>query len=101
MEHQDHWKSNNGRKFSIYKSGKRSREDSIIYCQKCETEVEVRVACSGCKLGLCLKCAQVSPALYECIERGELSNFHFNCASCEATFPSLENITSILERKPV
>lgn len=54
----------------IYKSGKRSREDSFIYFQKCETEVEVSVTCSGCKLGFCLKLAEVSPALYECIERG-------------------------------
>ena len=44
-----------------------------------------------------MKCAQVSPALYECIERRELSNFHYNCASCKATFPSPENITSILK----
>ena len=45
-----------------------------------------------------MKCAKVSPALYECIERGGgLSNFHCNCASCEATFQSLENITSILK----
>ena len=55
----------------IYKSGKRSREDSIIYCQKCETEVKVSVACSGCKF--CLKCAPVSPALYECIEGANLA----------------------------
>ncbi|MES9884994.1 MAG: hypothetical protein ABW185_29475, partial [Sedimenticola sp.] len=68
----------------------------ISKCQKCDKHVDEHVVCSGCKLQFCLNCAQVSQRLYECILNGEMDDFHWNCRSCKSTFPSLQNITGVL-----
>ena len=44
----------------------------------------------------CLKCAGVSEALYACIERGEMTDFHWTCPCCKNMFPSLDNISRSL-----
>ena len=75
---------------------KRQREDSLLYCQKCDDIMDANIECSGCKLKYCLRCAEISERLFQCISNGELANFHYNCASCKATFPSLENISGAL-----
>lgn len=54
--------------------------------------------CSGCKLFFCLKCARISENLYQCIMNGEMEDFRWSCRSCQATFPSLENITGVLKK---
>ena len=54
------------------------------------------MVCSGCKLDFCLRCANISASLWECITKGELDNFIWSCRSCRATFPSLVNISKVL-----
>lgn len=65
-------------------------------CQKCDENIDENVTCSGCQLQFCLNCADISPRLHECIINGELDNFHWQCRSCKATFPSLQHITEVL-----
>ena len=65
-------------------------------CQKCSHIIHESISCSGCKLSYCLKCAKISETLYNCIKSGEMDQFMWSCASCKATFPSLENITTVL-----
>ena len=60
-------------------------------CPKCSNIINESIACSGCKLSYCLKCAKISVALYNCIQMGEMEQF-----MTSATFPSLESITSVL-----
>lgn len=71
--------------------------DEEATCQKCDTVVQESIISSGCKLNYCLKCAQVSQSLFDIIHSGELENFMWSCRSCRATFPSLENITSVVQ----
>ena len=75
---------------------KRQRENSLLYCQNCDDIMNANIECSGFKLKYCLHCAEISERLYQCISNGELANFHYNCASCKATFPSRENISGAL-----
>ena len=76
---------------------KRQREDSLSCCQKCDEIMDEDIVCSGHKLHYCLECAEISQNLYQCISKGDLANFHYNCASYRSTFPSLENITGVLK----
>ena len=69
-------------------------DESETECQKCSAIVNESISCSGCKLDCCLKCAKISTILYR--KSGEMDQFMWSCASCKATFPSLENITSAL-----
>ena len=71
-------------------------DETDIECQKCSKIVIENIACSGCKLRYCLKCAKVNVALYNCIQAGDMDQFMWSCTRCRATFPSLENITSTL-----
>lgn len=71
-------------------------DDAETECQKCSSIIKENIACSGCKLKYCLKCAKINEALYKCIQAGEMDQFIWSCTSCRATFPSLENITSAL-----
>ena len=78
---------------------KRLRQDSDdqeVLCQRCDYLTKERVICSGCKLNFCLRCANISDALWTCITKGELDNFIWSCRSCRATFPSLDNISKVL-----
>ena len=54
--------------------------------------------CSGCELFFCIKCARISENLYQCIMNSEMEDFRWSCRSCQATFPSLENITGVLKK---
>ena len=79
---------------------KRFRQDSSdpeAYCQKCDKLTKDNIMCQGCKPDYCLTCAKMSPALYECLVRGEIEGFYWCCRSCKATMPSLDNITSLLK----
>ena len=71
-------------------------DETDIECQKCSKIVNENIACSGCKLRYCLKCAKINVALYKCIQAGDMDQFMWSFTSCRATFPSLENITSTL-----
>ena len=71
-------------------------DETDIECQKRSKIVNENIACSGCKLRYCLKCAKINVALYNCIQAGDMDEFMWSCTSCRATFPSLENITSTL-----
>ena len=73
---------------------KRPRQDSDG--QRCDLLTRERVVCSGCKLDFCLRCANISATLWECITKGELDDFIWSCRSCRATFPSLDNISKVL-----
>ncbi|MEW8545300.1 MAG: hypothetical protein AB2693_17395, partial [Candidatus Thiodiazotropha sp.] len=73
------------------------QENSVFVCQKCDRHIEEGINCVGCKLLFCLKCAGVSATLYKCIVNGELESFHWNCKCCNSTFPSLENISVVLQ----
>ena len=81
------------------KDAKCPRQDSIegeitqFLSQCCDKKVEDGINCPGCKLLFCLRCAKVSPALYNCLRSGEMGSFHWNCKICGSSFPSLENIT--------
>ena len=78
---------------------KRPRQDSDdqdVTCQRCDLLTRERVVCSRCKLDFCLRCANISATLWECITKGELDNFIWSCRSCRATFPSLDNISKVL-----
>ena len=85
------------------KDAKRPRQDSSereitnFLCQRCDTRVEDGINCTGCKLLFCLRCAQISPGLHKCMKNGEMDDFHWNCRSCNSSFPSLENITGVLK----
>ena len=82
---------------------KRSRQDSsevelsLYICQKCDKKVDDGVTCTGCKLLFCISCAKISPSLYNCMMTGEMDSFCWNCKSCISSFPSLENITGVLQ----
>ena len=65
-------------------------------CQKCSHIIHESISFSDCKLSYCLKCAKIRETLYNCIKSGEMDQFMWSCASCKATFPSLENITTVL-----
>ena len=71
--------------------------DEEVMCQKCDVVVKESIICSGYKLNYCLKCAQVNQSLFDIIHSGELENFMWSCRSCRETFPSLENITSVVQ----
>ena len=78
---------------------KRLRQDSNdeeVMCQRCDNLTKERVMCTGCKLNFCLRCANISATLWQCITKGELDNFLWSCKSCRATFPSLDNISKVL-----
>ena len=45
----------------------------------------------------CISCAKISPSLYNCMMTGEMDSFRWNCKSCIPSFPSLENITGVLQ----
>ena len=62
-----------------------------VQCQKCDKIITDKIACSGCT-----KCANVSKQLFSLIMEGELDDFKWQCRSCKATFPSLENISYVL-----
>ena len=74
-----------------------SEDDSGFMCQRCDYVVDKVITCSGCSLSFCLKCANVSKTLHQCIMEGELENFHWSCRSCKATFPTLQKISSSLQ----
>ena len=74
-----------------------SEDDSGFMCQRCDYVVDKVITCSGCSLSFCLKCANVSKTLHQCIMEGELDNFHWSCRSCKATFPTLQQISSSLQ----
>ena len=82
---------------------KRPRQDSsevelsLYICQKCDNKVDDGVTCTGCKLLFCISCAKISPSLYNCMMTGEMDSFRWNCKSCISSFPSLENITGVLQ----
>lgn len=79
---------------------KRSRQDSSdpeTSCQKCDKIIKEKIMCQGCKLDYCVKCAGITPTLFECLIQGEMEDFFWSCKSCRATFPSLDNITKILK----
>ena len=76
---------------------KRPRQDSNdeeVLCQRCDYLTTERVACSDCKLNFCLRCANISASLWQCITKGEIENFIWSCRSCRATFPSQGKVHS-------
>ena len=68
-------------------------------CQRCDYVADKVITCSGCSLSFCLKCANVSQTLHQCIMEGEPEHFHWSCRSCKATstFPTLQQISSSLQ----
>ena len=62
----------------------------------CDYVADKVITCSGCSLSFCLKCANVSKTLHQCIME-ELENFHWSFRSCKATFPTLQQISSSLQ----
>ena len=74
-----------------------SEDDSGFMCQRCDYVADKVITCSGCSLSFCLKCANVSKTLHQCIMDGEPENFHWSCRSCKATFPTLQQISSSLQ----
>ena len=81
---------------AISKRLRQDSDDQEVLCQRCDYLTKERVICSDCKLNFCLRCANISDALWTCITKGELDNFIWSCRSCRATFPSLDNISKVL-----
>ena len=74
-----------------------SDEESKCYCQKCDKEITEKMICNGCKLNYCLKCANITPTLYQCLQSGEMDDFMWNCKPCKSTFPSLDNLMGVMK----
>lgn len=74
------------------RQGSTEDECTSFSCQKCNSEVQDKINCTGCKLNYCLNCAGISQVLYQCMKNGELVNFHWTCDCCKSMFPTLENI---------
>ena len=81
----------------ILKRMRVASSDEEVMCQKCDIVVKESIICSGCKLNYCLRCTQVNQSLFDIIHSGELENFMWSYRSCRATFPSLENVTSVVQ----
>ena len=74
-----------------------SDEATQHYCQKCDREITDKMTCNGCKLSYCLKCANITPGLYQCLQNGEMNDFMWNCKPCKSTFPSLDNLMGVMK----
>ena len=74
-----------------------SNEDNVQVCSKCDKEIEEGINCSGCKQLFCFNCAGISKALHNCLLKGELDDFRWDCKCCKSLFPSLDNISKVLQ----
>ena len=74
-----------------------SNEDKVQVCSKCDKEIGEGINCSGCKQLFCFNCAGISKGLHNCLLKGELDDFRWDCKCCKSLFPSLVNISKVLQ----
>ena len=74
-----------------------SEDDKVYMCNKCEKPLDEGINCAGCKLVFCFNCAGISRGLYNCLLNGELDDFRWDCKCCKSLFPSLDNISKVLQ----
>ena len=74
-----------------------SNEDNVQVCSKCDKEIGEGINCSGCKQLFCFNCAGISKGLHNCLLKGELDDFRWDCKCCKSLFPSLDNISKVLQ----
>ena len=78
-------------------SGQDSSEDMNYVCGRCDKQKVEGIKCVGCKQLFCFNCAGVSKGLYSCLINGELDDFRLDSKCCTYLFPSLSNISKVLQ----
>ena len=73
-----------------------NEEEGTVICQKCDKEIVEKIPCACCKLYYCTDCAKITATLYKCMLDGELEGFHCTCSYCKSMYPTLENISKVV-----
>lgn len=90
------------RRFADTQEKKRLRQspsDSINECARCCNDFSIRceyLHCGGCMLKFCLRCTELSRAVYECICNGDLLDYQWKCKACKTMTPTLQHINEVL-----